>query len=189
MAARLGLGWVLVARSRALRLIATLVTVCASALGVGTVGAGAAHAVPGLLQCQGTETDSYSPGVIFQAREFTITLVGQFELCSDSEGHVASGSYGQEQFTITAGCNDLLDGFSGSRTFNWNTGDNSVMVATGDSTEVAGQVITTLTGVINSGRFEGRTAVQTITLPQPGLLQCLTTGYTGATGVTTLVII
>ena len=51
---------------------------------------------------------------------------------------------------------------------------------------MAGQVVTTITGTITQGRFRGLSAVQTITLPQPGVLQCLTTGYTSATGATTL---
>ncbi|MEU6730173.1 hypothetical protein ABZ917_41255 [Nonomuraea wenchangensis] len=38
------------------------------------------------------------------------------------------------------------------------------------------------------GRFQGASAVQTVTLVQPGLLQCLTTGFTRATGLTTLTI-
>jgi hypothetical protein len=50
------------------------------------------------------------------------------------------------------------------------------------------QVITTITATVIQGRFQGRTAVEVIPLPQAGLLQCLTTGFTGATGVTTLTI-
>ncbi|MFD0382739.1 hypothetical protein ACFQ2B_11255 [Streptomyces stramineus] len=48
------------------------------------------------------------------------------------------------------------------------------------------QVITTITGTVEKGRYQGRSVVQTVTLPQPDLLQCLSTGLTGATGVTTL---
>ena len=158
-------------------------------LNVSPLAAATAHAQQiSALQCEGTDSDSYAPGVVFQPRDFTITLTARFDTCLDTTGQVTSGGYGPEQFTLHAACNDLLDGFQGPRTFAWSTGDSSVFEGTGQSTEVAGQVITTITGTIAQGRFQGHSAVQTITLPQPGLLQCLTTGYTGATGVTTLTI-
>ncbi len=142
---------------------------------------------PAQLQCQGTESVAYAPGVTLLPREFDVRTDGRFGLCADSAGKVTSGSYG-EHFSLFAGCNDLLGGFEEQRTFTWNTGDTSVVDAKGSSTAVAGQVVTTITGTVAQGRFRGRTAVQVITLPQPGVLQCLTTGFTGATGVTTLVI-
>ncbi|MEV7803004.1 hypothetical protein AB0O28_08665 [Microbispora sp. NPDC088329] len=139
-----------------------------------------------LVQCQGTESDAYDPGVIFQPRTFEITTTGRFTSCLGG-GEVTGGSY-DEQFSMSAGCNDLLDGFQGARTVTWNTGQASVIEGTGSSTAVAGQVVTTFTGTVTSGPFAGRSVVQLITLPQPGLLKCLTTGFTGATGVTTLTI-
>jgi len=147
----------------------------------------AAHAVTA-LQCQGTESDVYTPGVTFQPRLFTITITGRLISCVDAAGQVSSGSYGPEQVAVYAGCDDLFDAFHGSRTFVWNTGDASVLEGSGQSTEVAGQVVTTFTGTIVQGRFQGQSAIQTITLPQPSALQCLTTGYTGATGIDTLTI-
>ena len=63
----------------------------------------------------------------------------------------------------------------------------SVIVATGSSTAVAGQVVTTITGPVTRGRFRGRSAVET--LPQPGALRRLTTGVSHATGVTTLTVV
>ncbi|MCC3777284.1 hypothetical protein [Streptomyces sp. UNOB3_S3] len=140
-----------------------------------------------LLQCQGTESVTYSPGVTFGARQFDVTTDGRFVSCLDAGGKVRSGSYG-EKFSLFAGCDDLLDGFTARRTFRWSTGDTSVAEISGSSTEVAGQVVTTITGKVVEGRFKGHGAVEVITLPQPGVLQCLTTGFTGATGVTTLTI-
>ncbi|MBT2385738.1 hypothetical protein [Streptomyces sp. ISL-11] len=156
--------------------------------GTAAPATGPAHAhSPAHVQCQGTESVTYHPGVTLAARNIDITTEGRFSPCLDSAHEVTSGSYG-ERFTIFAGCNDLLDGFEDRRTIKWSTGDTSVIKATGSSTAVAGQVITTLTGTVTEGRYKGRTAVQIITLPQPGALQCLGTGFTGATGVTTLAI-
>lgn len=138
-----------------------------------------------LVQCTGTETTTYRPGVLFQARDIDLRTTGTFRSCLDSTGQVTSGGYG-EQFTLFVGCNDLLDGFTGRRTVTWNTGATSVITGSGSSTAVAGQVITTFTGTVTQGVFQGSRAVQTITLPQPNTLECLTTGITEATGVTTL---
>ena len=147
---------------------------------------GSVHPQLGVLQCLGAESDTYSPGVIFQARQFTVTTVGQFSSCVDGAGVVVSGTYGPEQFSLDVGCSDLFDAFHSVRTIRWNTGDTSVLEGDGQSNEMAGQVITTIAGTVTQGRFQGLSIVQTITLPQPGVLQCLTTGYTGATGATTL---
>lgn len=157
-------------------------------IGASMLATGSAHAEPlTLLQCQGTESLTYSPGLTFTRRDITITTTAQFSSCTDSTGKVTSGSYG-EQFTIFISCNDLLDGFTAQRTFMWNTGDTSVIEGTGQSTAVADQVITTITATVTQGRFQGHTAVEVIPLPQAGFLQCLTTGVTSASGVTTLTI-
>ncbi|REE95034.1 hypothetical protein DFJ69_0407 [Thermomonospora umbrina] len=155
-------------------------------LGTVVLGADPAHAAA-LTQCQGSETVTYSPGVTFTPQSIEITVSGRFSSCVDVSGRVTSGSYG-ERFTIFVGCNALLDGFEGRRVIVWNTGDSSTVEGTGSSTAVAGQVITTFTGTVVQGRFQGRSAVQTVTLVQPGFLKCLTTGFTGATGPTTLTI-
>ncbi|MDG9702561.1 hypothetical protein [Streptomyces sp. DH37] len=172
------------ARARS-AVLATAVTM----LCTGALAAGPARAEPlALLQCQGTESVAYSPGVTFQPQDIDVTTDGHLGSCVDGAGEVTSGAYG-ERFALHAGCNDLLGGFRGLRTFTWSTGDTSVVEAEGSSTAVAGQVVTTLTGTVVQGRFQGRSATQVITLPQPGLLLCLTTGVTGAAGVTTLTVV
>ncbi|MEU7104181.1 hypothetical protein ABZ951_03845 [Streptomyces sp. NPDC046215] len=158
----------------------------AALLGAAAPGTAPAHAGSSTaVQCKGTESVTYRPGVTFAPRNVEITTEGRFTTCADSAGEVTSGAYG-ERFTVFAGCNDLLGDFKDRRTVKWSTGESSVIDATGNSTAVAGQVITTITGTVEKGRYQGRSVVQTVTLPQPDLLQCLSTGLTGATGVTTL---
>ncbi|GGQ26054.1 hypothetical protein [Streptomyces mutabilis] len=158
-------------------------------MGMSTMSATASASVrvPPLevVQCTGTENTTYSPGVLFQAREITLSTTGTFTSCLDATGQVASGGYG-EQFTLFVGCNDLLGPFTGRRAITWNTGDTSVITGSGSSTAIAGQVITTFTGTVTQGPFQGSSAVQTITLPQLNTIKCLTTGITDATGITTL---
>ncbi|MCF3102311.1 hypothetical protein IPZ58_12030 [Streptomyces roseoverticillatus] len=150
---------------------------------------------PGLLQCQGTESIGYRPGVTFQARPIRITVDGRFASCAGGDGTVKSGGY-HEEFTLVTGCNKLLEGFRSRRTYHWNigdssprnTGDSSTADISGISTAVVGQVVTPVTGTVTHGRLQGHHLLQVIPLPQPSALQCLAGGLTGATGVTTLTI-
>ncbi|MFJ8692172.1 hypothetical protein [Streptomyces roseolilacinus] len=157
-----------------------------ASLTASALAAAPADAAPSpLLQCQGTESTTYDPTVVFRPRDVGITVEGRFDSCVDGAGEVTSGAYG-ERFTLHVGCNNLLDGFQDRRTFTWSTGDSSVAAITGTTDAVAGQVITTITGTVVQGRHQGRSVLQVITLPQPDLLLCFTTGLRGATGVTTL---
>lgn len=145
-----------------------------------------AQALP-LVECVGTEQVTITPGATFVDRHLAITTDGRLGTCLDGAGEVASGSYG-EKFSIFAGCTNLFDGFTSTRVLKWNTGDTSTYEYTGSSNVVAGQITTTATGTITSGRFAGRSAVQVIVLPTPSVLKCLTTGITETTGLTTLTI-
>ncbi|PNE32407.1 hypothetical protein AF335_17515 [Streptomyces eurocidicus] len=150
---------------------------------------------PGLLQCEGTESVSYQPGVILKARPIHITIDGRFASCAGGDGAVKNGGY-HEEFTLITGCNKLLEGFRSRRTYTWNTGhsgprhtsDSSTADISGSSTAAVGQVVTPVTGTVTRGRFQGHSLLQVIPLPQPSALQCLTDGLTGVTGVTTLTI-
>ncbi|MFF2076778.1 hypothetical protein ACFVXG_18700 [Kitasatospora sp. NPDC058162] len=169
----------------------TLAAALAAVAALGTAGPAAGSARTSsapLLQCQGVETVGYAPALTSQPKAVTVTTDGDLTSCADGGGKVTSGSY-DEQFTIAgASCLDLLEGFTTRRTFHWQNGTTSVIEATGSSTAVAGQVITTITGTIVAGYLQGAKAVEVITLPQPGALECATTGVTGASGPTTLTV-
>ncbi|MER6381399.1 hypothetical protein [Streptomyces sp. NPDC001250] len=170
--------------SRAIALAATVVFSVAAPV----VPASAHPQGSGLLQCEGTESISYSPGLTLQARPVHVTIDGRFASCAGGNGAVRSGSY-HEEFTLFTGCNNLLEGFRARRTYVWNTGDSSTADISGSSTAVAGQVVTPVTGTVTHGPFHGRKLLQVIPVPQPSALQCLAGGVTGATGVTTLTIL
>ncbi|MEU3872497.1 MULTISPECIES: hypothetical protein [Streptomyces] len=142
----------------------------------------------GPLQCQGTESVTYSPGVTLLPRPVRVTVDGRFTSCTGGQGTVHSASY-HEEFTLYTGCTNLLEGFRARRTYHWNTGDSSTADISGSSTVVAGQVVTPATGTVVQGRFAGHRLLQLIPLPQPSALQCLSGGVTGATGPTTLTIL
>lgn len=142
----------------------------------------------GLLQCEGTESVGYSPGLTLQARPVHVTIDGHLTSCAGGNGAVRSGSY-HEEFTLFTGCNNLLEGFRARRTYVWNTDDSSTADISGSSTAVAGQVVTPVTGTVTHGRFHGQKLLQVIPVPQLSALQCLAGGAAGATGVTTLTIL
>ncbi|MFI9202922.1 hypothetical protein [Streptomyces sp. NPDC053048] len=174
-------------RGRRLRVVALAAAVMFGAAAP-VVPASAHPRDSGLLQCQGTESISYHPAVTLKPRHVRVTVDGRFTSCTGGRGAVRSGGY-HEEFTLFTGCNNLLDGFRARRTYNWNTGDSSTADIIGSSTAVAGQVVTPVTGTITHGRFHGRKLLQVIPVPQPGALQCLAGGVSGATGVTTLTIL
>ncbi|RKN65878.1 hypothetical protein D7231_23955 [Streptomyces klenkii] len=147
----------------------------------------------GPLQCLGSESISYEPGVTLLPRRIRVTVDGHLASCASGDGAsadagaVKNGKY-HEEFTLDTGCNNLLEAFRARRTYAWNTGDSSTADITGSSTAVAGQVVTPVTGTVTHGRFQGRKLLQLIPVPQPSVLQCLGSGLTGATGPTTLTI-
>ncbi|MGW2597963.1 hypothetical protein [Streptomyces klenkii] len=154
---------------------------------VAPVPASASPRQSGQLQCLGSESVSYQPGITLLPRLIHVTVDGHLASCVGGDGAVKSGKY-HEEFTLNTGCNNLLEGFRARRAYAWNTGDSSTADITGSSTAVAGQVITPVTGTITHGPFQGRKLLQLIPVPQPSVLQCLGSGLTGATGPTTLTI-
>lgn len=171
---------------RSVRVAALLAAVV---LGTAAPAPASAHARDsGPLQCLGTESVTYSPGVTLLPRPIHVTVDGRFGSCAGGGGAVKSGGY-HEEFTLFTGCNNLLEGFRARRTYAWNTGDSSTADIAGSSTAVAGQVVTPVAGTVTHGRFRGRGVLQLIPLPQPGVLQCLSGGLTGATGPTTLTVL
>ncbi|GHF05504.1 hypothetical protein [Streptomyces morookaense] len=162
----------------------------AAAVVLGTVTAVPAAAHPrdsGQLQCHGTESVRYEPGVTLLARHIHVTVDGRFGSCTGGDGAVKSGGY-HDEFTIDAACNDLLEGFRARRNYDWNTGDSSDAEIAGGSTAVLGQVITPITGTVTHGRFQGRKLLQLVPIPQAGALRCLGDGLTSASGPTVLTI-
>lgn len=137
--------------------------------------------------CLGTEVTSFDPPLTLVSRPTRITVSGIFTACTDPAAF--TGSYA-ETFTIAASCLVLFDSGTATRSFVW--GDPAVAPSTFDynvtTSSVAGQVITTSSGLISAGTYAPGSALQTVTLLTPNLLQCATTGVTTVTGPTTLTV-
>lgn len=157
------------------------------AAGVLVGGAGSAHALTVEQVCTGTEVTTYDPPLTFTRRPTTITVSGIFPTCTDDQA--INGSYGTT-FTTTASCLELWNAGSATETLVW--GGSGVTPSTFafnvTATELGGQLVVTSTGLITDGMFSPAGAQKVVVLVTPNLLNCLTTGIAGATGVTTLTI-
>jgi hypothetical protein len=151
------------------------------------VGASPAHAVTVAQTCVGTEVTTFSPPLTFTPRPVTITVSGVYATCTDPVA--SNGSYA-ETFTLTASCLTLFDAGTATRTLVW--GNPAAEPTTFDynvvTNAVAGQVITTNSGILTNGRYTPGSVQQIITLVTPNILQCLGSGVTSVAGPTTLTI-
>lgn len=150
-------------------------------------GATPAHAAAVVQTCVGTEVTSFDPPLTLVSRPTRITVSGIFPTCTDARAGTASYA---ETFTIPASCLALFDSGTATRSFAW--GDPAVEPSTFvynvTSTVVAGQIVVTSPGLITGGAFAPASALQTVTLLTPNVLQCATTGVANVTGPTLLAI-
>ncbi|KPI13668.1 hypothetical protein OV450_8308 [Actinobacteria bacterium OV450] len=100
-------------------------------------------------------------------------------------GPVDSASY-SFAYTVSASCLAGSPITSGSNTFGWNSGPNSVTAETFVVTRPLGQTVVTGVGTVTSGQFAGYAVVHVITYPALNLLDCLGGGVTSQTGVESL---
>ena len=158
--------------SRAVRraaAVGAVLGVVAGAVLASATGAGAAV----LLQCEGTNATSFSPGLLLAEQEVRLTYAESLGPCLvSSDPAVRSGS-AAASFPVLAGCLHLDPGVAGSKTFTWNTGETSRFEFTIVGTTVAGQVVVTNTGTITAGKFAGAVAEEVIANASLSLLNCL----------------
>jgi hypothetical protein len=161
--------------------------VAALALGLSalvSVGTAASAAVID-LQCTGSQTLNYSPGLTLTPQAVTVSGSGSFSCPVSSDPTISTGAFTVGPVGATLGC--ALTGGSGTFAYTWNNGQVSTVSATSLVTASLGVVSVTSTGTVVSGPFTGDTAVFTWTGASPGLLDCLTpTGVTQYSGATTL---
>jgi hypothetical protein len=170
--------------SRFLRLCVASLTVV---VGGAVLGTSPAQAVTIAQTCVGTEVTTFSPPLTLTPRPVTITVNGSYPTCTSPQAF--NGGY-SETFTLSASCLTLFDAGTATRTVVW--GDPATAPTTFDynvvTNAVAGQVITTNSGVLTAGSFTPGSVQQVITLVTPNILQCLGSGVTSVAGPTVLTI-
>ena len=143
------------------------------------------------IQCEGTQTSSYSPGLLLTPQTVTVTFSTIYAPCTSVSDPEITTGLASGTASVTTSCLELLDGPPGSttRVITWNTGETSTWVFTLTSQHLGGVVFITQTGAIVAGKFAGSTAVGVVALLSPPVIQCLASpGVTRVQGALTLTI-
>lgn len=171
-----------------IRLSRMLIAVATAAVSI-SFGPGNAQADPGDLTCLGTVTANYSPGLTLTSSPQTVTTNEIDTPCTSASNPDVTSGHSAVTIETEAGCLEILQPGSATKTFTWNTGETSVFSFNRSISRPGGNSVVTLAGAITQGLFAGRTALEVITFPNPNLLGCLTPpGVTSLFGVAALTI-
>ncbi|WP_250461299.1 hypothetical protein [Microbulbifer litoralis] len=128
----------------------------------------------GELTCVASSEISYSPGLRLFTQQTDITFDTGYSGCTSLTGSpIISGSR-SGSFSGPRSCLALPPSGSALVEVTWSNGQISVVDATSQSTDAAGQTIHLITGPIISGPFTGRTFNEQIVQASLDLLYCLT---------------
>lgn len=147
-----------------------------------------AAAQGGDIQCQGTHSASFNPGLLLTPRLVTLNSSTIYPICTSvSNPEITYGIFsGTGMFQ--ASCLNVLAGPpSATWTITWNTGETSQWLHSENNQNVSGTIVQTQVGVIVSGKFAGSTAVGLLVTVAPPLIECLgPPGVTSSQGIATL---
>jgi hypothetical protein len=162
-----------------IRLVRACAAVTIALVAAVPLGTGTAQADSGDVTCLGTVVANYSPGLLLVSGPQTVTTNEIDSPCTSSSNPDVTSGQSHVTIQTEAGCLEVLQPGSASKTFTWNTGETSVFTYNRSISRPGG------TSVV----FAGRTALEVITFPNPNLLGCLTPpGVTSLFGVATLTI-
>lgn len=168
------------------RLLTSALTLCGILLGLAAVPAKAATLD---VTCPGTETSTFSPGLLLTPQTVTSSLKFVFGPCQSSDPTLKSGTYAAT-FTATVACQSINNSFgTGFPTpIVWNNGRTSTFTFTFvTSNSLLGETVTVATGVVTDGEFKGDTATAILTFATLNLLGCLAPpGVTSRSGAVVL---
>lgn len=136
-----------------------------------------ASAEPGAVSCPaGSSVIHYDPPLTNVLEETTITIHRELGACTSStHPRITTGTVDSVS-TVPASCSRPLVGSSLSSTIVWNTGETSTLSLNAVSSVVLGQLVTTFTGSVTDGLFDGSTITWVQASPSEGLILCNTTG-------------
>ena len=149
----------------------------------------AAHAAVADITCAGTETQTFSPGLLLTPHTATLTVHSIYNPCVSTGD--PSITFGTTDFSITGmfSCLDLFIPGSDTMAFDWSNGTQSTFSFTRSATTVGGELVVSETGVITAGEFFGDTVERIVTGPTLNTLQCASPpGITSRTGVVSIAI-
>jgi len=161
-----------------------------AALGIALAGMFAAparaHAAATDLTCAGTESVTFSPGLLLTPQQVTLHTNRQWGPCVSSDAAVTSG-FDAETFVNTISCLSLATAGTGTLTFTWSNGRTSTFMFNKSVSHPIGQTVVTYTGTIVAGEFAGDSVLETITGAALNLTACLAPpGITSTFGIAVL---
>ena len=117
-----------------------------------------AHAV-NLVSCTGTESITFSPGATQTPRLTTLTTATSLPLCVHASAPVLMPASGHSQISHSLSCDELANGATGTKVFQWTNGQTSTFSFVSTATTVDGNFVVTLNGTITAGLYQGASAV------------------------------
>jgi hypothetical protein len=146
----------------------------------------AAASAAEVVECLGTRTVEFSPGLTLTPTLTTLVVTDDYAVCEGASGSAVTSAFRQVVVTLPAQtCTTALDGTPGLRQniLVWDTGETSTFDFTVSVQRIGSVVVATEMGEISDGLFEGATAVAVATETSPDILDCLgTNGVTEITG-------
>ncbi|MCP3058931.1 hypothetical protein LXT21_09120 [Myxococcus sp. K38C18041901] len=140
----------------------------------------------------GATVNQYTPPLSVIPRDTHITGMSSFTNCvSLFDPEVTSGELLIDVQRPAYSCRDLLELGSTRAEVIWNTGETSTLFQTRTSLQISNTTIAvTYSGTVESGKFQGATAVRTLTYLDVDLFECFSSsGIQGMSGVTTLTLL
>ncbi|GLZ32347.1 hypothetical protein Lesp02_45350 [Lentzea sp. NBRC 105346] len=147
----------------------------------------AASADPVALECVGTKTTQYSPGLKLFPSVQRIEYDAIFSPCAGTATGVSAIQ--SSGVTKVASCLSVGESNPGLLQYVWSDGESSFFSYETTVQRPAGQIVVTKTGTITAGRYTGATAVETTTGVTPNVLDCVGDGIKSLPSAVTLSIV
>ncbi|GAA2685673.1 MULTISPECIES: hypothetical protein [Actinosynnema] len=151
-----------------------------------------AQAAPGDATCAlGTGVTTYTPPITATAGSTTVGETLNLGPCTSLVDPLVTSAQIANSDAVELSCLVTVPGSqSGTVSILWNTGESSFFDYTRTTVAVAGQLVTTFTGLITAGKFSGSTGTLVVTALSLDLLDCLLgSGISSATSTATLALI
>lgn len=151
-----------------------LVIACLAASGAALVVQAPDAYAATLLNCSGTATVGFNPGLTNTTQQTTVTDDESYAPCTVPNTGIVSGS-GSLTVTVNASCVANVIQVPSSATYTWNTGQTSaVQFGSNEVVRLAdGSTQVTSTGSVSRGFGAGAQATRVIVLPQLNAAQCM----------------
>ncbi|ROO87716.1 hypothetical protein EDD29_5346 [Actinocorallia herbida] len=154
-------------------------------VGAAVVAVASPAAALTLVNCVGTTTVAFSPGITNTSQTVAVSGSDEATTCLSLTHPGLTSFSGPFSGTATQSCTTFFGGGSGTETLHWNDSTTSTWNYTNSFSNINGTKVGTSTGTISTGTLAGASVTQTITFANLDLTACTTTGLTELNGTDT----